>query len=858
MPALSISATPINQLYDALQSSPDGLTAALAEERLKRKRKDSQAESIFRKRIKLLFRQFQSPLILLLVIAALLSFIVGESSDSFIILFILLSTALLGFWQEMNAGKAMERLRKLIETNHTVIRGGVQVKVISRDIVAGDLILLDAGDLIPADCRILKSNELHVNESALTGESFPVEKMEGEADELLPLGRKYNCLWKGTNVITGTASVIAVYTGKETIFGQMAGSLQQNPETAFEKGIRKFGYFLLRITIILSISILVINLYFKKPLFDSVLFSLALAVGMAPELLPAIMTFAMAGGAKRMSKKKVVVKKLSSIFNFGEVNILCTDKTGTITEGNAMVKGTVDGKGATSEKVRLFAYLNATCQNGFTNPVDQAIGELQVTATGYIKTDEIPYDFIRKRLSVAVKKDDHYFLITKGAFSNVFDVCTQIEYADGSVQLPGDEDRNVIRNLFISYCEQGYRVLGMAYKKLDGERIHREYEQGLIFLGFVLLEDPLKDSALSSIERLRSLYVNVKIITGDNRYAALYTARKLGLPEPVIITGGELKSISPEALVIKAIATDIFAEIEPQQKEYIIKALQKSGNTIAYVGDGINDVAAINTADIGISTSNAVDVAREAADFVLLEKDLAVLADGIAEGRRSFSNSMKYVLITTGATFGNMLSVAGASLILPFLPMLPKQILLTNFITDFPFLAIASDEVDKQQLVKPGKWNLSMIRRFMIVFGLHSSVFDFITFYVLYYHFRLSGSGFQTGWFLESAITELVILFIVRTRQPFFKSSPGRLLIITGIIAFLATVYLPFSPFAAALGLTKIHGQQVIAISLILLAYIFTADIIKILFFRQVEKRRRSKEEAHASLHRRLFSRQTD
>jgi Mg2+-importing ATPase len=582
----------------------------------------------------------------------------------------------------------------------------------------------------------------------------------------------------------------------------------------------------------LSIVILIANLYFKKPLFDSVLFSLALAVGMAPELLPAIMSFAMSAGAKRMLKKKVIVKKLSSIFNFGEVNILCTDKTGTITEGEVTVKNILDMNGNTSEKLLLYACLNAKLQNGFTNPIDQAIALLNVSINEYEKINEIPYDFIRKRLSVAVKNGQQRFFVTKGAFTNVLEICNYVETENGIMESIDEQKRKVIENTFITYSKEGYRVLGLAFKQIQKDKISREDEQQMIFLGFILLEDPLKESALSSIQRLEQLHIEVKIITGDHRYAALHAAQKLGMKDPVILTGEEMDKLNPEALIVKVKHTNIFAEIEPRQKESIVKALQKSNNTVGYIGDGINDVAAINAADIGISTNNAADIAKEAADFVLLEKDLSVLADGIYEGRRSFVNSMKYIFITTGATFGNMFSVAGASLFLPFLPMLPKQILLTNLITDLPFLTIASDHVDKDQLTNPGKWDLKMIRNFMIVFGLHSSIFDFITFYMLYIYFGLSGSPFQTGWFLESAITELLILYIIRTRKSFIKSKPGKWLLITGITAFCITIYLPVSPFAALLGFSVAHVQQLVGLGIILVTYIVTADILKIIFFR--------------------------
>jgi len=828
----------IEQLYVQFQSSEKGLSSSIANERLKDV-KAFKTESRLKKEIRLLLRQFINPLVLLLVIAVILSALLGESSDSFIILFILIVTGMLGYLQESNAGRAMEKLHKMIEMKHTVLRDGGQLQLSTQQIVPGDVIILDAGDLVPADCRIIESNELHVNESSLTGESFPVEKMTGQVADDLPLSKKYNCLWQGTNVISGSASAMAVQTANQTVFGQMAHSLIRTPETAFEKGIKRFGFFLLSITVILSVVILLANLYFKKPFFDSVLFSLALAVGMAPELLPAIMTFAMSAGAKRMLKKKVIVKKLSSIFNFGEVNVLCTDKTGTITEGNVTVRDIVDVHGKPGERIRLYACLNARLQNGFTNPIDQAITSLKISTGEFKKLNEIPYDFIRKRLSVAVIKDQQRFFITKGALSNVLEICNCIEVEDGNKEMINEQTRKKIEEDFIAYSQQGYRVLGLGYKEINKDKITRDDEKEMIFLGFILLEDPLKESTLSSIQRLEQLFITVKIITGDNRFAAFHASEKIGRKNPVILTGEDIDKLDPAAFVVKARTTDVFAEIEPHQKERIIKALQKSNLIVAYVGDGINDVAAINAADIGISTNNAVDVAKEAADFVLLEKDLAVLADGIYEGRRSFVNSMKYIFITTGATFGNMFSVAGASLFLPFLPMLPKQILLNNLITDLPFLTIASDHVDHEQLLRPGKWDLKMIRNFMISFGLHSSIFDFITFYVLYIYFQLSGSAFQTGWFLESAITELLILFIIRTRKSFLKSKPGKWLLITGILALCITVYLPFSPFAGLLGLTVIPMKQGLAILLILTTYFITADLLKIIFFRVIDGRRR-------------------
>lgn len=829
----------VEDLFDQLSSGPQGLSLERASYLAKLFSTLTSKKANWKKPLKLLLRQFTNPLILLLLVAVLLSAALGEYSDSLIIFGILLASGLMGFLQEWKAGKALEKLQGMIRLTHEVIREGRSYEVETDMVFPGDILILNAGDIIPADCRILESVELHVNESAITGESFPAEKMAAVLPANVPMNARNNSLWKGTHVISGTARALVVRTGKDTVLGELASRLEQNPETAFEKGIRQFGYFLLRITVILSIIILSANIYFGKPLFDAVLFSLALAVGMAPELLPAIMTFSMSAGANTMMKKKVIVKKLSSIFNLGEVSILCSDKTGTITEGTVSIGRIVDMNAAADQQLALFAYLNATLQGGFQNPIDTALSSLPISGEGFTKINEVPYDFIRKRLSVAVQSPREKWMICKGAFDNILECCTKLRDINGPREL-ANTDALHLTSQFTSYCENGYRVLALAYKEITTDRIARDDEKDLIFGGFILLEDPLKSSTLESINRLKKMHVDCKIITGDNRFAATYIARQLGIAEPKVMTGSMLHNMLPEALKAIVLDMDVFAEIEPHQKERIVRAMQLKGKAIAYIGDGINDVAAINAADAGISTNNAVDVAREAADFVLLEKDLSVLADGIREGRKSFVNSMKYIFITTGATFGNMFSVAGASLLLPFLPMLPKQILLTNFITDFPFLTIASDQVEEEELERPRKWDIRMIRHFMISFGIHSSVFDFITFYVLYVHFSLNESAFQTGWFLESVITELMILFIIRTKKPFLASPPGKLLFYSAIITTLFTLWLPISPLAGAFGLSIAHTRQAVAIALILLAYLVTADILKIIFFRYMNRQNKS------------------
>jgi Mg2+-importing ATPase len=836
-----IASADIDSLYQALGSRPEGLRSAEAVKRLSDRNRHKKESTRFSGDLKLLLRQFSNPLVLLLIAAIILSALLGDRTEALIIGFIVLATGLMGFIQERHAGRSLEKLRQLTQTLVQVNRDGHQTDIPSKEVVAGDVLVLNAGDVIPADCRILESNELHVNESTLTGESFPVEKTPGQVSEALPTAQKTNCLWHGTNVISGTAKALAVHTGRDTMLGRMAESLATSTETVFEKGIRQFGFFILRITLVLSLVILAVNLYFDKPFFESLLFSLALAVGMAPELLPTIMTYTMSAGARTMMRKKVVVKQLSSIFNLGELRILCTDKTGTITEGTVELAGVVNVQGNPDEKLKQFAYLNAFFQEGFENPIDLALTKTVMATDGFVKINEIPYDFIRKRLSVAVDMGTWKVMITKGAVVNVLETCAFVQMDTAEIQPMGEPEMEFIRASYIRFSNEGYRVLGLAIKEISTGRISKDDETQMVFRGFILLGDRLKDAVASSIHQLEDLGVSVKIITGDNRYAAARVGREIGLAETRVMTGPEMELLSSEALAVQARDINIFAEIEPNQKEQIVKALQASRVSIGYMGDGINDVSAINAADIGISTSNAVAVAREAADYVLLEKDLSVIADGVMEGRRSFANSMKYIFITTGATFGNMFSVAAASLFLPFLPMLPKQILLNNLVSDMPFLSIASDNVEAEQIKKPQGWDLKMIRTYMVVFGIHSSLFDFLTFYLLWGYFDLSGSPFQTGWFMESGITEILILLVIRTRLPVYKSHPGKLLLALCLLAIAINLYLPFSPFAGILGLSVAHMRQLAGILGILVLYMVSADILKLLFFRWMARRKAAK-----------------
>lgn len=822
------------EVAQKLESSATGLSSAEAAQRLAALNSKKKVRSPFMKDVLLLLSQFKNPLVLLLVAAIILSAILGETDDAVIILVILVATGSLSFIQERNAGRAVEKLRSLIRTTARVMRNGITSEIFNEEVVPGDVLLLSAGDILPADCLLLESKDLFANEATLTGESYPAEKEPGICPVDTGLSKRKNVLFQGSSIVSGSAKALVVFTGDETVLGETVGSLEGNlPQTAFEKGIASFGYLLLRVTIALAVTIVLVNIYFKRPVIDSLIFGLALSIGMAPEMLPAIMTIAMSVGAKRMSAQKVIVKKLASIQNLGEVNLLCSDKTGTLTEGVLKVSSITNSEGAESEKVRTLAYLNAFFETGFPNPMDIALRDMKgIDISAYSKLDEVPYDFLRKCLSIVVVKDKEPAIITKGAFNSVIGLCTKAELGNGQA-VAIETVRDKITALYEQYSNNGFRAIGVCSKNIGAQQIiTKDDESEMTFMGFVLLYDPPKADVIQTVKELRANGVEFKMITGDNALVAGYIAQQIGLSDVKILDGKAIRNMSPDALIVKMQETTIFAEIEPQQKEHIIKVLQQAGNAVAYMGDGINDVAAINAADVGISTNNAVDVAKEAADVVLLEKDLGVLNRGIIEGRRTFLNTIKYIYANTSGTFGSMFSMAGASLILPFLPMLPKQILLINFMTDFPYMSVASDNVDEDQLRIPQKWHIKQVRNWMLIFGMHSSAFDYITFFLLYAYYRVSPDLFRSGWFIESMGTQLLILFVVRTHHSILKSKPGILLLVLNIAAFAIAAILPFTKLGGIFGFQPLHLQLIMIISGILITYTVTADLLKLLFFK--------------------------
>ena len=821
------------ELLRSLDSSGEGLSQAEAKRRLaghgeNRIRAGKRHNAFF-----LLLGQFKSPIILTLLFAAALSFFLRDVADALIILAIVLISGILGFWQEKGAADAVNRLLALVSVQASVLRDGAAVGIPVETVVPGDVLLLKAGVSVAADGLLLESRDLFVDEASLTGETYPVEKSPSVLPADTPLSGRTNAVFMGTHVISGTAKVLVCRTGKDTEFGGVSERLRLRPaETEFERGVRHFGYLLMEATLTLVIAIFAINVYFARPVLEAFLFSLALAVGLTPQLLPAIISINLAHGARRMADHRVIVKRLAAIENFGSMDVLCSDKTGTLTEGSARVHSAVDAAGQPGEKILLYAYLNAFFETGYANPIDEAIRAYRPWDTAeYEKLDEIPYDFLRKRLSILFSFRGRTVMVTKGPLAGILEICTQAEDAAGAIR-EMKEAAPGIRKQYESFSGEGYRVLGVACREMgDVHSIAKKDEAGMTFLGMLVFYDPPKAGVEAAVKRLRELGVSLKIITGDNRLVAASVSRRIGLVNPAVLTGPELHRMSGPALLQAAEKADIFAEIEPNQKERIVLALKKAGHVVGYLGDGINDASALHSADVGISVDKAADVAKEAADIVLLEKELGVLAEGVEEGRITFANTLKYVFMATSANFGNMFSMAGASLFLSFLPLLPKQILLMNLVTDLPEMTIATDRVDPEMILRPRRWDIAFIRRFMLTFGLLSSVFDYLTFGALIWMLKATPEQFRTGWFLESVISASLIVLVVRSRRPFFKSPPSPALLATTLAVVVMTLLVPLTPLAGLFGFHPLPVSFLLMMGLIVLLYIGSAEWVKRAFY---------------------------
>jgi Mg2+-importing ATPase len=827
----------VNEVAQSVNSSTAGLSEKDAQEILRRVGPNSTQSKKRVTPLGLFINQFKSPIVIILIAATLISAFLQDWADAIIILLIVMGSALLSFFQEYNANNAAEKLKEQVSFKTNVMRDGKTVSMPTEYIVPGDVVLLSAGSLIPADGLVIEARDFFVNQAVLTGETFPVEKMPGILPESAGLADRTNVVFMGTNVSSGSAKVLVVETGLNTAFGQIANKLTlRPPETEFERGIRKLGFMLTEVMFVLVLGIFFFNVLLHKPVLDSLLFSIALAVGLTPQLLPAIININLSKGSQDMAKHGVIVRRLESIENFGSMDILCTDKTGTLTEGVVHLDGGLDVNGQPSERVSLYGYLNAKMQTGLPNPLDEAIVSKGAKgAEDYAKLDEIPYDFIRKRLTVVVEKNGvPAFMITKGALENILAACAKIQIGSDEKALDSGQQAG-IQARYEAWSAQGYRVLGLAVKSVPGQ-VHpfpKTGETGMTFVGFLLFMDPPKPGVQDTILGLEKLGIKLKVITGDNKLVARHTGQAVGLGDAKVLTGAELDNMHDEALWHAVEETTIFAGVDPNQKERIILALKKHGHVVGYMGDGINDAPSLHSADVGISVANAVDVAKEAADLVLLKQDLDVLREGIVQGRKTFANTLKYVYMATSANFGTMFSMAGASLFLPFLPMLPKQILLINFMTDLPEMAIASDRVDDVLVERPHRMDIKFIRRFMLIFGPLSSVFDYATFGVLLWFMKANQQSFQTGWFIESILSAGVVVFAVRTRLPFTHSRPSRVMLaVTGAV-MLVTLLLPYSPLAGLLGFVPLSLPYLLIIFGIVVLYFLSAELTKRWFYRQ-------------------------
>jgi Mg2+-importing ATPase len=777
-----------------------------------------------------LLSHFTSPLVLILLIATGISFFMGETINALIILAMVMLSVIIDFFQERDANKAAESLKQQVKNRVMVLREGREMELLPEELCVGDLLLLNAGKVVPADARVVFARDFFLNQSSLTGESFPCEKTPVTlANATEELSSMTNLVFMGSSVSTGTARAIVIHTGSTTQLGKLAaGLVSREPETEFSKGLKDFGYLIMRATLVLVLFIFLVNAVLGRHLLDSFMFSLAVAVGLTPELLPMVMSVTMSIGSGKMARKGVIVKKLAAIPNFGSMEVLCTDKTGTLTEDRIQLIKCVDGEGLDNDAVFEWVYLNSFYQTGVQNPLDDAVllhRKMDVSATP--KIDEIPFDFFRKRMSVVVKSNDRIQLICKGAPEEVFQACELQE-----------ERRKKAVEVYEQLSAEGYRVLAIATKNMVGNQAYSKQDEcSLELKGFVAFLDPPKQDADDVIRALASIGVEVKIITGDNHLVTKKICQEIGLEVKGVMQGHEMEHLTDDALRQRVKSTTIFTRFSPDQKNRIILALKGNHHAVGYMGDGINDAPSLRTADIGISVSNATDVAKEAADIILTRKDLLVLKEGILEGRKTFGNTMKYILMGLSSNFGNMFSVAAAVLFLPFLPMLPVQILINNFLYDTSQVTIPTDHVDASYTAKPQRWNMRLIRHYMVLFGLTSSLFDLATFYLLYKIYPMGEGVFRTGWFLESLSTQVLVVFVIRTSHwPFLQSLPSSKLVWSTLFCLALGWALPWMPFASQLGFQALPLPLIGWLVLIVLVYLVAAEVVKRYIYNRMEQ----------------------
>lgn len=829
---------PLAEVRAALDVPSDGLDEATAGARRARFGPNTLGPRRRRSVVAEYLRRFGNPLVLLLLVASVVSAAMGEGTGSAVIVAIVLASVTLEFAQEHRAGRAAERLRAGIALRALAWRGGRWLRLPAEDLVPGDRVRLAAGDLVPADGRVLEARDLFVRQAALTGEPFPVEKRPGDLDaSAADLQAATNAAFMGASVLSGSGELLVCRTGRATCLGGIAASLgRAAAPTAFERGTRQFGRLLVTMTVALVVLIVAGHLLAHRPLGETVLFAVALAVGLTPELLPMVVSVTLARGAMRLSRRKVIVKRLAAIQDLGGMDVLCTDKTGTLTEGAIRLERHEDADGRESARVLELAVLNSRFESGLRSPLDDAIlahGEVDVS--GWTKLDEVPFGFERRRVSVLVARGAERLIVVKGAPEDLLPLCREVEGADGRRAMDADASARALAR-FEALSRDGYRVLAIAWRAVGADHDHAvvDDESALVLAGYAAFLDPPKASAPDALRRLRDAGVRVTVLTGDNEWVTRHVCAAVGLPVAGLLTGAEVEALDDHALAAQAERTDVFCRVTPQQKHRILQALRRRGHVVGFLGDGINDAPALHGADVGLSVEGAVDVAKEAADLVLLERDLGVLHDGVLEGRRTTANVMKYVLMAASSNFGNMLSMAAASLYLPFLPMLPTQILLNNLLYDASEVAIPRDAVDPEVLAAPQGWDARSIRRFILTLGPVSSLFDVLTFALL---LRLVGAAeapFRTGWFLESIATQVFVIFVIRTRGAPWRSRPDGVLAATSVAVVVVAWLLPLTPLAGPLGFAPLPPGLLLAVAGMVVAYLGCAEAAKRWFHRRM------------------------
>ena len=815
-----------------------GLSAAQAKARLARFGPNLFREHAEKPLLVQFLMRFKNPLVIILLVASAVSAFTGEVTNFIIISCIVLLSVTLDFAQEYRANAAAEKLKQSVSIRATVMRDGKPIDVAVSKVVPSDVVLLAAGDLIPADGRVLEAHDFFVKQALLTGESYPVEKKPGTLpDTATDLQEATNAVFMGTSVISGNARMLVIKTGTATAIGEIADSISRPAApTSFEIGTRRFGMLIMRLTILMVLFVLLVNTFFHKPWLESFLFAVALAVGLTPELLPMVVSVTLSRGALRMAKQHMIVKRLASIQNLGSMDILCTDKTGTLTEAKIRMERHVDAEGKPSERVLELAYLNSYFESGLKSPLDEAIlNHTHIDLDNWKKIDEVPFDFERRRVSVLIDNAERRWLVVKGAPDEIVGLCTHYEVDGANLQRPIDDAALAgIRDQYHALEQEGFRVLGIAWRQVPPDHPHAVVsdETELVLAGFAAFLDPPKESAASALAALKKSGVAIKIVTGDSDLVTRHVCAQLKIPVTGVVLGKEIEQMDDHTLRANVEAANLFCRVNPSQKNRVIQALRARGHVVGYLGDGINDAPSLHSADVGLSVDSAVDVAKEAADMILLKHDLHVIHAGVVEGRRTFGNIMKYIMMGTSSNFGNMFSMAGASLFLPFLPMLPTQILLNNILYDVSEIPIPLDKVDAAEISSPRVLDLNFVRNFMLVIGPISSLFDFLTFYVMLAILHADEKLFQTGWFVESLCTQVLVIFIIRTRGNPLKSRAHPLLTATSLAIVAVAVLLPLTPIGTHFGFVPPPAKFYFILGVMVVIYLSAVELAKRGFYR--------------------------